>query len=273
MPRILKGEKMASATGVGRSLIRISDVTMRFETRAGDAITALQGVNLDIADGAFVALVGPSGCGKSTLLRLIGGLLAPTGGSLALDGVEVDGPSDRVGMVFQSPVLLPWRTVFANTMLAADLKKVRRREAAERAQHYIRVTGLSGFEDKYPAELSGGMQQRVGITRALVHDPAVLLMDEPFAALDAMTRDHMQIELQGLWAESGKTIVFVTHSIPEAVFLADKIVVLAPRPGRVVEEITVDLPRPRRLEMVNSEPFGRFVSAVRRHFEHDGASL
>jgi NitT/TauT family transport system ATP-binding protein len=170
-------------------------------------------------------------------------------------------------MVFQTPVLLPWRTVRQNTLIAVDLKKVDRRTGEERAALYLELVGLKGFESKYPFELSGGMQQRVAITRAFVHDPDVLLMDEPFAALDAMTRDHMQIELQRLWIQSGKTVVFVTHSIPEAVFLSDRVVVLAPRPGRMVEEITIDLPRPRGLEVINSEAFGRYVTALRKHFQ------
>jgi NitT/TauT family transport system ATP-binding protein len=251
-----------------RPFIDIVGVSKTFEARHGDVVTALDNVSLAIESGTFVTLLGPSGCGKSTLLRLIGGLLPTSSGKLTLGNARVEGPSDQVGMVFQKPVLLPWRTVLENTLLAADLGKVPRAQAIERAMHYIKIAGLEGFENKYPSELSGGMQQRVGITRALVHDPKVLLMDEPFAALDAMTRDHMQIELQALWAESGKTVIFVTHSIPEAVFLADKIIVLAPRPGRVIEEIEVQLPRPRTLEMVNSEVFGIYATRARRHFEH-----
>lgn len=249
------------------AFIALRDVSKRFATRAGDEIEALREMTLDIPKGSFVSLLGPSGCGKSTLLRLIAGLIAPTNGQITIGGDLVQGASPHVGMVFQNPVLLPWRTVRQNTLIAVDLKKVDRKQGEERAALYLDLVGLKGFEGKYPFELSGGMQQRVAITRAFVHDPDVLLMDEPFAALDAMTRDHMQIELQRLWIRSGKTIVFVTHSIPEAVFLSDRVVVLAPRPGRMVEEIVIDLPRPRSLEVINSEAFGRYVTALRKHFQ------
>lgn len=249
--------------------IDIASVNKSFHTRSGDRIDALHDVNLTIAKGSFVTLVGPSGCGKSTLLRLIGGLTSRSDGEIRIGGKAVAGPTGDVGMVFQAPVLLPWRSVFENVTIAADLKRIPVSEARRRAEHYLRLVGLQDFRDKYPGELSGGMQQRVGITRALVHDPDVLLMDEPFAALDAMTRDHLQMELQSLWMQSGKTIVFVTHSIQEAVFLADRVIVLAPRPGRVVDDIEIDLPRPRTLNMINSEAFGAYSQAVRKHFEKD----
>lgn len=253
-------------------LISLRNVTKEFETKSGEVITALSDVSLDINRGSFVTLLGPSGCGKSTLLRLVGGLLEKTHGQVLLDGQEVSSPTSKIGMVFQSPVLLPWRTVRENVTIAADLGKLGRKEAEKAADHYLDMVGLKGFETKYPSELSGGMQQRVGITRALVHDPDVLLMDEPFAALDAMTRDHLQVELQRLWMGGDKTIVFVTHSIPEAVFLADDLVVLDARPGRVAEHLKIDLPRPRTLDMVNSAEFGAYVSHVRRHFEAQEAA-
>jgi len=173
-------------------------------------------------------------------------------------------------VVFQAPVLLPWRNVLQNVMLPVELQKRDYAEYERRARGYIKLVGLQGFENKYPGELSGGMQQRVGICRALVHDPAFLLMDEPFGALDAMTREQMNMELLRIWDESRKTVLLVTHSIPEAVFLADRVIVMSPRPGRISEIIKVDLPRPRSLSLINSAPFGRYVEAIRRHFNSQG---
>lgn len=251
--------------------IRIDRASKAFATRSGEKIIALSDIDLSIDKGKFVTLVGPSGCGKSTLLRMIGGLIEKSTGSVSISGEEVKGPTSGIGMVFQAPVLLPWRTVFENVTIASDIGRFDRAAIADRARHYLSMVGLSGFENKYPSELSGGMQQRVGITRALVHDPKVLLMDEPFSALDAMTRDRLQVELQALWMSSEKTVIFVTHSIQEAVFLADRVIVLAPRPGRVVDDIAIDLPRPRTLEMINSREFGDYAAAVRRHFEAEEA--
>jgi len=250
--------------------IQINRASKSFRTRSGDHIVALSEIDLSIDKGKFVALVGPSGCGKSTLLRMIGGLIKKSSGHVQIAGNEVTEPTSGIGMVFQSPVLLPWRTVLENVTIAADLGGAERKTINERATRFLNIVGLGGFENKYPAELSGGMQQRVGITRALVHDPKVLLMDEPFSALDALTRDRLQVELQALWMASEKTVVFVTHSIQEAVFLADRIIVLAPRPGRVVDDITIELPRPRTLEMINSAGFGEYAAAVRRHFNAEG---
>jgi NitT/TauT family transport system ATP-binding protein len=247
--------------------INLRNMSKSFVTRSGEKVVALSDVNLSIDKGKFVALVGPSGCGKSTLLRIVGGLIRRTAGNVSIAGAEISAPTPGIGMVFQSPVLLPWRTVRQNVTLAADLGRSARATVDERADRFLSLVGLKGFENKYPGELSGGMQQRVGITRALVHDPEVLLMDEPFAALDAMTKDKLQVELQALWMGSQKTVLFVTHSIQEAVFLADRIIVLAPRPGRVIDDIEIELPRPRTLEMINSREFGDYASAVRRHFE------
>ncbi len=193
----------------------------------------------------FVAIVGPSGCGKSSLLKLILGLEHATVGSLSIAGVRITRPTRGVGAVFQSPTLLPWRTIGENVLLPADVMKLNRREAKARATALLAMAGLAGFEGRYPYELSGGMQQRAGIVRALVHDPKLLIMDEPFAALDAMTREQMSAELQRIWMESGKTVVFITHSISEAVFLADRIVVMSPRPGRIVAEFENRFARPR----------------------------
>ncbi len=192
-------------------------------------------------------------------------------GSALVSGAPHDGPSRDVGVVFQAPVLLPWKTVLQNVMVPIA---VQRRSAVEfevRARRLIAMVGLSGFEDRYPNELSGGMQQRVGICRALVHDPSFLLMDEPFGALDAMTREAMNEELQRIWQDSQKTVLLVTHSIPEAVYLADRVVVMTPRPGRIVDVIDIDLPRPRRLTMQNTPEFGHFTSAIRKHFGSTGS--
>jgi NitT/TauT family transport system ATP-binding protein len=252
-------------------LIQVAALNKIYRTREGDTIEALKNIDFNVADGEFVTIVGPSGCGKSTLLRILTGTLKRTSGTVTLRGRSVDGPSREIGVVFQAPVLLPWRTVLENVLLPIELQKRDRPKYEERARHYLELVGLKGFEGKYPNELSGGMQQRVSISRSLVHDPAMLLMDEPFGALDAMTREYMNIELLRIWSESRKTVLLVTHSIPEAVFLADRVIVMSPRPGRIAEIIPVDLPRPRRLEMINSAEFGSYVSAIRRHFSSQGA--
>lgn len=252
-------------------LIQVAALNKIYHTREGDTIEALKNINFQVADGEFVTIVGPSGCGKSTLLKILTGTLRRTSGTVTLRNQSVDGPSRDIGVVFQAPVLLPWRTVLENVLLPVELQRRDRAHYEKRAHYYLDLVGLKGFEGKYPNELSGGMQQRVSISRSLVHDPAMLLMDEPFGALDAMTREHMNIELLRIWSESGKTVLLVTHSIPEAVFLADRVIVMSPRPGRIAEIIPVDLPRPRRLEMINSSEFGAYVSAIRRHFSSHGA--
>jgi NitT/TauT family transport system ATP-binding protein len=252
-------------------LIEVAGLNKIYRTREGATIEALKDINCQVAAGEFVTIVGPSGCGKSTLLKILAGTLRRTSGSVTLRGDKVDGPSRNVGVVFQSPVLLPWRTVLQNVILPIEIQKQDRATFHARGMEYLKLVGLQGFEGKYPNELSGGMQQRVGICRALVHEPALLLMDEPFGALDALTREHMNLELLRIWSEHRKTVMLVTHSIPEAVFLADTIIVMSPRPGRIAEIIRVGLPRPRTLEMINSEGFGRYVSAIRQHFNAQGA--
>jgi NitT/TauT family transport system ATP-binding protein len=259
------GPQAAPALIIGRGLNKT------YATQAGEDVVALSNVSFDVARGEFVTVVGPSGCGKSTLLKILAGILRRSSGDLTLAGRAIDGPSRDVGVVFQAPVLLPWRTVLQNVLLPIDIQRKRRADHAERAQALIRMVGLAGFENKYPGELSGGMQQRVGITRALVHDPSLLLMDEPFGALDAMTRESMNLELLRIWDESRKTVMLVTHSIPEAVFLADRVIVMSPRPGRISEIIPVDLPRPRDLAVINSPHFGAYVARIRRHFQSLGA--
>jgi NitT/TauT family transport system ATP-binding protein len=252
---------------VSPPLIHVANLNKSYATRSGETVRALDNVSVDIADGEFVTVVGPSGCGKTTLLKILAGILGRTSGDVLLRGTPIEGPRGDVGVVFQSPVLLPWRTVLDNMMLPIELQRLPRAKYEEWARSYLLTAKLAGFERKYPNELSGGMQQRVGIGRALVHDPALLLMDEPFGALDAMTRDEMNLELLRVWQESRKTVMLVTHSISEAVFLADRVVVMTPRPGRISEIITVDLPRPRALEVINSEAFGRYTRMIRRHFD------
>jgi NitT/TauT family transport system ATP-binding protein len=247
-------------------MIAIAGLGKVYRTASGQEITALANVELDIANGEFVTVVGPSGCGKTTLLKILAGVMRRSSGTVMLNGVPIEKPSREVGVVFQQPVLLPWRTVLSNMLLPVELQRRDRETHLDRARRYLALAGLAGFEDKYPHELSGGMQQRVGIGRALVHDPAVLLMDEPFGALDAMTRDAMNIELLRIWDESRKTVLLITHSIAEAVLLADRVVVMSPRPGRIVDIVPVELPRPRMLDMINSEAFGHYVRAIRRHF-------
>jgi NitT/TauT family transport system ATP-binding protein len=242
-------------------VIVLDRVTKAFVSRSGDEVVALADISLEARHNEFVCLVGPSGCGKSTLLRLVAGLLVPTGGRVSIGGAVVTEPRADTGIVFQAPTLLPWATVLDNVLFPLDM--MGRLDAAGRshARDLLALVGLAGFEGKYPRELSGGMQQRAGICRALVHDPDILLMDEPFGALDALTREELTIELMRIWRERPKTILFVTHSIPEAVLLADRVVVMSARPGRVAEIIDVGLPRPRDFDM---EARREFQDATRR---------
>ncbi|HZB93015.1 MAG TPA: ABC transporter ATP-binding protein [Stellaceae bacterium] len=237
---------------------------------ARSPVVALEDIEFGVADGEFVAILGPSGCGKSTLLKILAGLLPATSGEAMLRGTPILGPRRDIGVVFQSPVLFPWRSVLANVLLPADVQRLDRPRHERIARELLELVGLGGFEHCYPWQLSGGMQQRVAIVRALVHDPALLLMDEPFGALDAMTREQMNLELQRIWLERRKTVVFITHSIPEAVFLADRVLVMTPRPGRIAEIVAVDLPRPRSLDAMNTAEFGETVRRIRGHFNVRG---
>jgi len=247
--------------------IDFESVGMTYAAASGP-VEALREISLGVGRGELVALVGPSGCGKSTLLRIVAGLRAPTRGSVSVDGVVVRRPLAAVGMVFQAPVLLKWRRLLDNVLLPADLAGLNRRDYLERARALLAKTGLAEFTEKYPSELSGGMQQRASLCRALLLDPPVLLMDEPFGALDAMTRDEMNLELLRIWgeaegpAERRKTIFFVTHSIPEAVFLADRVVVMTPRPGRVAKVFDVPLARPRTVAARAGVEFGRLALEI-----------
>src|SRR5512144_37052 len=235
---------------------------MTYPTASGP-VEALRDIDLAVGRGELVAIVGPSGCGKSTLLRIIAGLRPPSRGRVEVDGRPVVRPLASVGMVFQAPVLLKWRSIEANVLLPAELSQLDPRAYRERAAELLRLVGLSDFAQKLPRELSGGMQQRAALCRALLLDPPLLLMDEPFGALDAMTRDDMALELLRIWGErdlareARKTVLFVTHSISEAVFLSDRVVVMSPRPGRIAADLRVDLPRPRTVELRGSETFGR----------------
>jgi NitT/TauT family transport system ATP-binding protein len=261
----------AAAGPAAACLVRIDNLQKVYKTRDGNEIHALKDVDLTICEREFVSIVGPSGCGKTTLLKILSGVLGRSSGEILVSGRPHDGPSRDIGVVFQSPVLLPWKTVLQNVMVPIQVQRRPTIEFETRARQLIAMVGLRGFEDKYPNELSGGMQQRVGICRALVHNPSFLLMDEPFGALDAMTREAMNEELQRIWQESQKTVLLVTHSIPEAVYLADRVVVMTPRPGRVVDVIRIDLPRPRQLAMHNTPEFGRYVAAIRSHFGSIGS--
>lgn len=251
-------------------MISVRALNKTYSTQDGKTINALSNIDLEIRQGEFVTVVGPSGCGKTTLLKILAGILRKSSGEIRVNGNPIDKPSRQLGVVFQEPLLLPWRTVMENIMVPIEVQKKGVAIHKEAAERLIGIVGLRGFEQKYPNELSGGMQQRVGIARSLIHDPDFLLMDEPFGALDAMTREQMNLDLLDIWNKRKKTALLVTHSISEAVFLADRIVVMSPRPGRIAEVIEVTLPRPRTLEMVNSEEFGRYVARVRRYFGSQG---
>jgi len=229
--------------------IEASHLTLTFKPKNRDPVTALQGFDLEVSKGEFLSLVGPSGCGKSTFLNVLLGLLKPDSGELSLNGKQINGPGQERAMVFQEFGLLPWRTVLANVELGLELKGTAPSIRRERALELIKLVGLESFQNHYPHELSGGMKQRVGLARALATEPEVLLMDEPFAALDAQTRDLMQAELLQVWERTKKTVLFVTHSIEEAAYLSDRVVIMTARPGRTKDVLKIDLPRPRDYEM------------------------
>jgi NitT/TauT family transport system ATP-binding protein len=229
--------------------IEAQNLTLTFKPKNREPVTALTGLNLAVGKGEFVSIVGPSGCGKSTFLNVLLGLIPHDSGTLTLDGVPINGPGRERAMVFQEFGLLPWRTVAGNIELGLELKGTPAAERAASAEKLIHLVGLRGFEKHYPHELSGGMKQRVGLARALATEPEVLLMDEPFAALDAQTRDLMQTELLQIWERTNKTVLFVTHSIEEAAYLSDRVIVMTARPGRTKDVLRIDLPRPRDYEM------------------------
>jgi NitT/TauT family transport system ATP-binding protein len=240
----------------------IEGATKYYKTNTGH-VHALENLNLTIEQGEFIAIVGPSGCGKSTLLWAMSGLHDLTSGRIMLNGTPVEGPRPEIGMIFQDANLLPWRTLRQNINFPFEIKKMKVEPYEQRIQGLIEEVGLAGFETKYPRELSGGMQQRASIVRCLSYDPQVILMDEPFGALDAFTRDEMNLLIQKLWMETGKTIIFVTHNVTESIFLADRVVVLTPRPGRLAHIFDVDLPRPRTIEQTFERPFIEKVLEVK----------
>lgn len=261
-----------TAPATNRSFVRLEGVGHRYDPDP-HLPPAVTGIDLDLRRHEFVAVVGPSGCGKSTLLRMISGLLKPTEGKVSVFGRQVDGPRDDVGIVFQKPTLLPWLSVRRNVLFPLKHKFGRySREDEKRAGELLAMAGLESFADKMPDELSGGMQQRVGIVRALLLNPDILLMDEPFSALDAMTREQIGFDLLKIWEEQPKTVLFITHSIAEAVLLADRVLVMSKRPGTLQEMIDVDLPRPRTTETISEARFGELTNRIRKHiYEPDVA--
>lgn len=250
--------------GRGRdaAMVRITALKKRF----GD-LEAIRQLSFDVADGEFLGVLGPSGCGKSTLLMMIAGLIGPSAGEIRIKDAKVAGPRREVGVVFQSPVLLPWRTVLQNVLFPIELLKLPRREYQRRAMELLRMAKIDEFSASLPRQLSGGMRQRVAICRALVHDPSILLMDEPFSALDAITRDEMAVELQRIWQANRKTVIFVTHSIREAAFLSDRVLVMGRRPATIIDELAIDIPRPWSIAMTEDETFNRLVRHLRKAIE------
>lgn len=247
-------------------MIEVDHVSKVYVDSSQRGVRALHDVSFEIREGEFVALLGPSGCGKSTLLSIIAGLLPPSDGGVTIDGVPVGGPQTNTGIVFQRDVLLEWRTALQNVLLQTEARKMDAAKSRGRALELLTSMGLSGFEGAWPKQLSGGMRQRVAICRALVHDPPILLMDEPFGALDAITRDQLGLDLVELWDTQRRTAIFVTHSIAEAVFLSDRVVVMTPRPGRIADVIDVGLDRPRTLAMRDAPAFLQHIARIREIF-------
>jgi NitT/TauT family transport system ATP-binding protein len=253
---------LAAGRSRGGAMVRISALKKTF-----GELEAIRQLSFDVADGEFLSVLGPSGCGKSTLLMMIAGLIDPSAGEIRIKDAKVAGPRREVGVVFQSPVLLPWRTVLQNVLFPIELLKLPRRQYERRAMDLLRMAKIDEFSGHLPWQLSGGMRQRVAICRALVHDPSILLMDEPFSALDAITRDEMAVELQRIWQANRKTVIFVTHSIREAAFLSDRVLVMARRPATIIDELPIDLPRPRSIAVTEDEAFNRLVRHLRNAIE------
>ena len=243
-------------------MLRIKGVRKSFKD-----LEAIRNVSLDVAANEFVSVLGPSGCGKSTLLMMIAGLIAPSEGAIAINGTPVAAPRAEIGVVFQQPVLLPWRTVLDNVLFPIELLKRPRAKYRQRAMDLLTMAKIDDFAGHLPRQLSGGMRQRVSICRALIHDPNILLMDEPFSALDAITRDDMGVELLRIWQANRKTVVFVTHSIREAVFLSDRVIVMGRRPATIIEEAAIELSRPRQISMTEEEDFNHYVRRLRKAIE------
>ncbi|HET9662995.1 MAG TPA: ABC transporter ATP-binding protein [Burkholderiales bacterium] len=250
--------------------VEIDRVTKHYRTAKSGTVHALDEVSLSFGSGEFVSIVGPSGCGKSTLLMLISGLISVSSGTIKVGGKTVAGPVHEAGIVFQRDVLLDWRSVLSNVMLPVEIRGLDHRTHQKKALDLLHSVGLSGFEEKYPSELSGGMRQRVAICRALVQSPGLLLMDEPFGALDALTREQMNLDLQRMWLRDRNTVLFITHSIDEAIFLSDRVVVMSARPGRITEVLDIDLPRPRGTHTRSDRKFVEYIERVRRCFLAQG---
>ena len=247
-----------------QALVQIDGVSKTYSTK-GKSFPAVDRLSFDVGEGEFVAVLGPSGCGKTTLMLMVAGLVKPSAGHILIDGQTVNQPYTDLGIVFQSAVLLDWRDVAGNIALQAEVRGLNPSMARRRTDDLLRLVGLDGNQGKLPYQLSAGMRQRVSICRALLHDPPLLLMDEPFAALDALTRDQLNLDLQRIWQTSRKTVLFVTHSIREAVFLADRVILMTPSPGRVAAVINIDLPRPRSFSMEETVAFGRHLGQIRAH--------
>jgi len=254
-----------AANAVTTNAVTLTDVEQTFALQGGDRLTALQDINLQIKPGEFVSLIGPSGCGKSTLLRIVGDLIRPTAGTVEVNGKQAHEArlARDYGMVFQAPILFDWRTVEANVRLPLELMGMEKVQRDARVKEMLELVELGGFARHYPQQLSGGMQQRVAIARALAFEPALLLMDEPFGALDEMTRERLNAEVLRVWQTIGTTVIFVTHSIPEAVFLSTRVVVMSPRPGRITNVIDIDLPQPRNDQTRESDRYFQLVTEVR----------
>jgi len=254
------------------ALIRARGLSKIYDTGSGE-VTALKGLDFEIYGGEFVSVIGQSGCGKSTLLKVLAGLLPCSAGAVELNGKPLRGPTPEAAVVFQSPVLLPWRTLIDNVLLPIEFRKLPLASYRQSAADLLAMVGLTEFAQRYPYELSGGMQQRAAIVRALVQDPRLLLMDEPFGALDAMTREQMNLDLLRIWSRSRKTVIFITHSIAEAIFLSDRVIAMTARPGTIADIITIDLPRPRELSSINTDRFGRYAAKLRSLLDAQGGML
>ncbi|RAH96766.1 ABC transporter ATP-binding protein [Acuticoccus sediminis] len=249
-------------------MIITESLSKTYHTKAGETVLALDQVSMEVDEGGFVSIVGPSGCGKTTMLRILAGLIPDYAGRVEVEGTPITGPSREVAVVFQDANLLPWRNVLDNVMLPIEIRRLNKAKYRKMAADLIDMVGLSGFETKLPAELSGGMRQRVSIARALIQEPKILLLDEPFGALDAMTRDVMNLELSRIAAATGKTVLLITHSITEAVFLSDRVLVMSPRPGRVTQSIDIELERPRSIDIVSTPEFGSYTAAIRKVLDY-----
>lgn len=268
--RAFGAQRVTQAAGqAGEPIIAVEGLAKVYTTPKG-AVAALRDVSFDAQPGEFLSVLGPSGCGKSTMLMIVAGLRERTAGSVRINGQEVRGPQDDIGIVFQRDVLLDWRNVLDNVLLQIECRKLPKDQYRDEALRLLRSVGLAGFERSAPYELSGGMRQRVSICRAFIHDPTLLLMDEPFGALDALTREQMMLDLQKLWMERNKTVMFITHSIPEAVFLSDRVLVMGQRPGTVELDLHIELPRPRAMNVSATPEYNAYVQQIRDTFEAKG---